>query len=234
MTDIKLSRRMLAVVDMVEEKSVADVGCDHAFVSMYLAGSGKTDKVIAMDVKKGPLNIARDNISSYGYDKLIETRLSYGFDKLSLGEVSCAIIAGMGGELIVDILKRGKAHTHKGIHLVLQPQSEPWKVRQYLFDIGYEIVKETMLVDEGKYYSVLKAVPCDSPVDTYSDIELKYGRKLLEAKAKVLQAYIEANRAKNLELFEELEHIHTDKAKVRMKELHEESSLDTKALDIMS
>ena len=232
MTDIKLSRRMQAVADMVNEKSVADIGCDHAFVSMYLIKSNKADKVIAMDVKKGPLNIAKENIANYSMDKLIETRLSYGFDNLSVGEVECAIIAGMGGELITDILKRGSNHTDNGIHLVLQPQSEPWKVREYLYNIGYEIIDEEMLIEEEKYYSIIKAIPAMTKIGEYSDVELRYGRQLLYKKHAVLKKYIEDNRRKNLELYNQLEHIHTEKSDLRRAVLKEEILFDEQALKL--
>lgn len=234
MTDIKLSKRMKTFADMVDEERVADIGCDHAFVSMYLASLGKAKKVIAMDVKKGPLNIAKDNIKAYGMDKLIEVRMSDGFQNLLQEEVDCAIIAGMGGGLMVDILSRGRNHMEAGIHLVLQPQSEPWKVRQYLFDMGYVIIKEDFLLEEGKYYVVFKAIPSKENVPCYNQYELTYGRLLLCDKHPVLLQYIEQRRNKNIELFNKLQHIHTDKSFLRQDGLKKEIAFDEEVLKLMS
>ncbi len=234
MTDIKLSKRMETFAHMVDEERVADIGCDHAFVSMYLIKTGRAKKVIAMDVKKGPLHIARDNINSHCMGDIIETRLSNGFDKLSVGEVDCAIIAGMGGELMVDIMTRGKVHTDNGIHLILQPQSEPWKVREYLYNIGYEITDEEILIEEGKYYVVIKAIPAKEYINPYNKQELVYGRILIESKHPILISYIEHNISKNQELYTKLQHIHTEKSSDRMKDLEEELIFERSVLYAVS
>lgn len=230
MIDIKLSDRMNAVVRMVNEASVADIGCDHAFVAMYLIKSGKAKKVVAMDVKKGPLNIAKEHIKAHCLEDEIDVRLSNGFEKLAVGEVEGAIIAGMGGPLIVEILKRGKAHTDAGIHLVLQPQSEIWKVRGYLLDIGYDIISEDMLMEDDKYYTVIKAVPATEFIEPYSQLELLYGRRLMEGGSLVLKSYVQSELAKNEELFNKLEHIHTEKSRIRREELENEISLCNEVL----
>lgn len=161
----KLSDRMRMNISMIDEKKVADIGCDHAFVSISLIEEGISEHVIAMDVRKGPLDIAKNNISQSGCDDVIETRLSDGFEKLAVGEVDCALIAGMGGPLMVNILKNGKAHTDAGLHLVLQPQSDIEQVRRYLFDIGYEIVREDMLEEDDKYYVTMKAIPMSEVIE---------------------------------------------------------------------
>ena len=231
MTEIKLSKRMKAVADMVDGERVADIGCDHAFVSMYLIQKGIAEKVFAMDVKKGPMEIAKSNISLYGMGENIETRLSDGFDKLAANEADCAIIAGMGGELINAILSRGKIHTDNGIHLILQPQSEQWKVREYLYSIGYEIVAENMLIEDDKYYVIIKAVPATDTIKAYSYEELVYGRMLIENKHPVLIDFIKRNIEKNIELFKELEHINTEKSATRRDKLAKEIESDKKMLE---
>ena len=105
--DIKLSKRMQAVADMVDGENVADIGCDHAFVSIYLAGKPFVKKVIAMDVKTGPVDIAKANVAAYNLENKIEIRMSDGFGNLEVGEADVAVIAGMGGYLMIDILKNG-------------------------------------------------------------------------------------------------------------------------------
>lgn len=221
---ITLSKRMQTIVDFVDESSIADIGCDHAFVSIELAQRTTTDKVIAMDVRKGPLEIATSNIASYGLSDVIETRLSDGLDKLSVGETKCAIIAGMGGLLIVRILKQAEAHLRKGIHLILQPQSEADSLREYLGTVGYGIIREEILIDEGKYYTVMKAVPVDeSP--TLTQAELLYGPMLLACKHPILKQYLKEQLVKQQELYANLSHINTDKAAQRVADLESEITL---------
>ena len=92
---IKLSKRMKCIVDMVTPgRVVADIGCDHGYISIYLVEKGIAKKVYAMDVAEGPLGIARSNIESRALSDKIETRLSNGFEALEAGESDCAVIAG--------------------------------------------------------------------------------------------------------------------------------------------
>lgn len=216
MTDIKLSKRMQRVADMVESDSVADVGCDHAYVAMWLANKGK--KVIAMDVKQGPLDIARHNVSVANLGALVEVRMSDGLTALSDNEVSTAVLAGMGGELIIRILDAGRRHLDNGISLVLQPQSEVHKVREYLLTNSYTISDEAMVYEDGKYYNIIKAEPGKCEV-FYNDIELLYGRLLLERKDAVLKEYLLLEKDKLNVLKERLSQVYTETSAHRLEEI---------------
>ena len=132
---MELSDRLQAVANMVTPgNKVADVGCDHAYISIYLVKNKISDKVIAMDVNQGPLNIARTNISKEGFSDKIETRLSNGLLKLSPNEADSIIIAGMGGGLTCKILQEGIDKLDGVKELILQPQSELDLVRKLLKD----------------------------------------------------------------------------------------------------
>lgn len=172
-----LSKRMEAVVNMVLPQSfvVADVGCDHAYVSIALRERGLAKKVIAMDVRQGPLQIAAENVKGANREKEIELRLSDGLEKLVPGEVDTIIIAGMGGLLVKRILEQGKTVlcAEKPPVLILQPQSDLAAVRIFLHSSAYHIVQETMLVEDGKYYTVMRAEPgiCVQIKDSYTDTD---------------------------------------------------------------
>lgn len=154
--NIELSLRMQTVADMVQPGGrVCDIGCDHAFVSIYLVANGIADRVIASDVRTGPCAIARDNIARWGMDDRIDLRLGDGLGTVKPGETDSIIIAGMGGILITDILDAGRAVVNTAKQLVLQPQSELEHVRRYIHGQGWLITDEKMLVDAGKYYVVM-------------------------------------------------------------------------------
>lgn len=154
--NIELSLRMQTVADMVQPGGrVCDIGCDHAFVSIYLVANGIVDHVIASDVRTGPCAIARENIARWGMDDRIDLRLGDGLGTVKPGETDSIIIAGMGGILITDILSAGKTVVDTAKQLVLQPQSELEHVRRYIHEQGWFITDEKMLVDAGKYYVVM-------------------------------------------------------------------------------
>ena len=99
MKEIQLSNRLQAVVDLVSKGAkVADVGCDHAYISIYMIEQGIAGHVVAMDVNKGPLERAKDNIKEHGLNDQIETRLSNGIKELNPGEVNTLLISPRSGE----------------------------------------------------------------------------------------------------------------------------------------
>ncbi len=228
--DIKLSKRMQAVADMVAERNVADIGCDHAFVSIYLANKPNTESVIAMDVRKGPVDIARANVAMHNLENKIQVRMSDGFEKLQVGEAQAAVIAGMGGYLMINILEAGKRHLQAGISLVLQPQSDIKAVREYLVQNGYGIDKEEMLIDEGKYYTVMRAVPVKEMTE-YSQEEYSFGPLLLSQKHPVLKSYLEKLRDKDEQLIDILDRSETDNSRERSRELFEDKQYIERILD---
>ena len=199
-----ISERLKAVAGMVTKgKKVADIGTDHGYVPIYLVENSICSKVYAMDINEGPLKIADKNIAIHGFGDKIETIQSNGMEKLKDNMVDGAIISGMGGDLIVDILSRGK--NINGINeLVLSPHRRVDLVRKYLLENNWEIIDEKMLIDSGKYYTIIKALKNDGKLHMYSEVELKYGKILLDNKDLVLKGYLEKEYLKFAEIFEKM------------------------------
>lgn len=157
---MELSKRLQAIADMVTPGLVvADVGCDHGFVSVYLYEKQIAPKVIAMDLRPGPLARAKEHIDAYGYSAYIETRLSDGVTALEPGECDAAVCAGMGGRLMAKILADGYDKIAAMKELVLQPQSELQFFRGFLRKNNLHIIEENMIKEDGKYYPIIKVVP---------------------------------------------------------------------------
>ena len=157
---------MKAVASMVTPGNrLADIGTDHGYVPIALLQGKRIPKAIAMDVNKGPLQRACEHIAECQLEDYIETRLSDGVEKLKVGEVDTILIAGMGGELVIRILSEGKEVCRNAKELVLQPQSELEKVRKYLHEEKYRIVDEDMVIEDGKYYPMMKVIPVEE--DTF-------------------------------------------------------------------
>ena len=110
---------------------VCDVGCDHGFVPIYLVQQGISPRVLAMDLREGPLRAAREHVAVYGLESRIETRLSDGLHNYEKGEADTLVCAGMGGGLMMRILAKDREKTASFRELVLQPQSEIEKFRRF-------------------------------------------------------------------------------------------------------
>ncbi|MBQ7896970.1 MAG: SAM-dependent methyltransferase [Clostridia bacterium] len=155
MREKELSRRLHAAFLLVREgRTVADIGTDHAYLPITLVKSGKTDFAYASDIGKGPLARAEENIKKAGLNEKIKTVLTDGaavFDTLA----DEFIIAGMGGELIFDIISRAPFMKNPDIHLVLQPMTKVPALRRLLAENGFNIEKETLVSEDGKVYTLM-------------------------------------------------------------------------------
>ena len=150
---------MKAVAGMVTSGGVlADVGTDHGYIPIALIQRQKITGAIAMDINKGPLARAQENIASAQLGDYIQTRLSDGVAALQEGEADSILIAGMGGELVIHILSEGEKVCKAASELILQPQSDIRKVREYLRLHHYKIVDEDMICEDGKYYPMMRVV----------------------------------------------------------------------------
>ena len=195
---IHLSKRLLAVASMVTEGSrLADIGTDHAYVPIYLCLEGTIPSATAMDVKDGPLKRAVSHINEAGLSDRIEVRLSDGLEALKAGEADTVLIAGMGGALMVRILKEGEEKLLTVNELVLQPQSEIFKVRRFLCGTGWEIAAEAVVSDSGKYYPMFRAVrkkqdePKEDGKAPYTEADFIYGRVDLQTDKDAYKDFLE-------------------------------------------
>lgn len=188
-----LSKRLQMVADQVLSGGVlADIGCDHGFTSIYLVSNGLVRKAIAMDVREGPLGRAAEHVAESGLQEQIELRLSDGMDQLQPGEADTILISGMGGALMEQILRAHPEVTKAVQELILSPQSEVYRIRTCLHELGFRIAREDMVQDMGKYYVALRAVPGK---EHYSKtVEYTYGRDLILQKHPVFRQYMQAER----------------------------------------
>ena len=199
-------------------------------------------EVIVVD-DSGKKKRAKKNVASYGLEEEIELRLSDGLCKLAKGEADTIIIAGMGGLLVQGILENGREileWEEKRPTLILQPQSDLHEVRIFLQTHAYHIVQEKMLVDEGKYYTVIKAEPGLGELE-YTGEELQYGRYNLEQKDAVLYAYLKQEKSVLQDILKKLEEVTDcakktgnvipDKTVKRLDSIKKEIELNSKALE---
>lgn len=155
----ELSKRLQTIASFVQPGSrIADVGTDHGFLPIYLLEQGIASQGIAMDIRRGPLSRAQDHIAEAGLETKIETRLGNGLEKLMPGEADTVIVAGMGGPLMLDILRAG-SHVFDDVdRFILSPQSDWRGFRLGLEKLGLQIIREEMVCEDGKYYVIMETV----------------------------------------------------------------------------
>lgn len=218
---MQISERLKTVASFVTEgMKVADIGTDHAYVPIYLIKKKRIPSALAMDIGAGPLKRARDHIAEQGLTEKIEIRLSNGFSAFQKGDAQSVVIAGLGGELMIQILTLGKTVISEVSEFILSPHSEIHKVRIFLMEQGFSIEKETMLQEDGIYYTILKAVY--GVGDYRTEPELWYGKRMLEEKHPVLYTYLQKEYAVRMQIEKKLSEQSSDHTEERKRKLKEE------------
>ena len=224
---MQLSKRLETVAGMVTQGSrVADIGCDHAYVTIYLLKNLISPYVVAMDINQGPLDRALENTRKYGVEDKVSIRKSDGLEKLQVGEVDTILIAGMGGRLVTQILASRMDVVCAAKELVLQPQSDIYFVRENLKEWGFKIVEENMLKEDGKYYVMMKvktdpSYGDDKRLQLTKPEHIHFGRLLLEEKNPVLLEQLQTEKHLYKNIYEELVSHPTRQSIQRQAEINE-------------
>lgn len=153
----KLSKRLEVVASFIKDNSkIIDIGCDHGLLSIYLAGIYKNIKIIASDVNKNALSSAIKNIKESNLEDRIETRLGSGLDIVSPDEIDTVVIAGMGSNTIVGILKYSRDKLANVDNIIVQSNTDLYFLRKNITNIGYYIEDEILIEDKNIIYTIIK------------------------------------------------------------------------------
>lgn len=171
---IHLSLRLHAIANLVPEGTrVIDVGTDHAMIPVWLAQTGRSPQIWASDIRPGPLDSARKLIDQTDTGDRVQTRMTNGLSGFGPEDADTIIIAGMGGETMVNILAAAP-WTNNGTLLILEPQSKQTVLRRWLLENGFSISHEQLVKDSNRIYPIFLA-KAGKP-EPYSEAELLTGR----------------------------------------------------------
>lgn len=183
-----VNKRLKEVSKLVDDgSSILDVGCDHAFLDIFLAQdkTKKLKKIVASDNKEGPLEQAKNNILQHKLSELIELRLGNGLDVYT-SDIDTVIISGMGGRNMIGIFKAHPKYLKNINTFILSPNNFQIDLKKFLVKSNFKIEKE-VLVKDGKYiYQVIKFVRGKVH---YSRREYFFGPLLLKNKDKLFIEY---------------------------------------------
>lgn len=188
---INIGSRLLKIARMLGKCSKpADIGTDHAYIPIYLIQSGMCSSVVATDNRKGPLMKAERNIEKHRLSDRIELRLGDGLKPIQEDECDAFIIAGMGGVVITEILEASVEKAKKAEALVLQPAYYDEVLREFLLHNGFRIETESLVKDEGRIYTIIKA-RYDGVTRSEDILHLHIGRALFDNRDPLLNEFLE-------------------------------------------
>lgn len=150
---LHINNRLQKLSDFLyRDDCVIDIGCDHGLLGIYLVLNKKIEYVISSDINEKPLNKAKENIKRYHLENKIETRLGNGLSCID-DNINTIVISGMGGETINSILTNIKKCPNVR-KIVVSPNSDFAKTRKFITKLGFFLEKETMVLENGKYYLI--------------------------------------------------------------------------------
>lgn len=194
---MELSKRLSFIAKHIDKcESIIDVGTDHGYIPIYAVKNRLCKRAIASDINKDPVKKSKLNISLQGLSDKIEARLGGGLETVKTKEVDGVVIAGMGGNLIRDILEEGKNKLPFYKFMILQPAQNPEVLREYLYNNGYKIICEDLCIDEGIYYELFKVVKDNSQTTKLDSIFYEFSPILIKDKHPLMLEYLENKEEK--------------------------------------
>lgn len=186
---IKLDSRLKMVASLVRKGAfTADIGTDHAYLLTYLVERGLCSGGIAADLRKGPLQNAKQTVIQAGLSDKIELVLSDGLENIKEDSCDDFVLAGMGGNLIAEILSKAPWIKNEKYNIIAQPMTHAEVLRQFFADNGFDIIKESTCVDGKHCYCAMSARYTGEKHE--NDISYIYVGRLFENKDKITREYI--------------------------------------------
>ena len=191
---LPISDRLLACANFVKKGDrVADIGCDHGYLSIYLLTNGIAKSCIASDVNEAPLQSAMRNSRKFGVAGKMEFCLSDGVQNIPR-DFDCMVCAGMGADTIMSIIHNSSEWLKDPKYrLILQCQSKRPELRRWLYDEGFRINRETLAKDGKFVYSIMEVV-------------FDPGHGITPAQAYISPALLEDNHPLLPEYYERVKH----------------------------
>ena len=175
-------KRLETIVKYINSNDiVADIGCDHGYLLELCIKNKQIKKGYAIDNKIGPLNSAKRNLSKY--DNII-FKLSDGLKMVDETDINCVVIAGMGGMLINKIFSDSLDKFKNINKIIVCPNRNMDKVRQFLNDHEFKIVNEDIVYEDEKFYEI---IIFEKGKQILTEKELFFGPILLKDKNEVFK-----------------------------------------------
>ncbi len=196
---LTLTPRLKAALELISYNHkerfncILDIGCDHGKLSVALIERGITEKVIASDISSASLHKAEILAQSCGYEEKLITICCNGMEGLTEFQADCAVLLGMGGELIANILDAQVDYSHSLKRIITQPMRGEAELREYLYTHGYKIVAERIVFDAGRYYQLLAAEPgeADELPDFWPQGYFQFGAQCYKSGDELMQPMLE-------------------------------------------
>ena len=190
----KLSKRLSVIAKLVNKKRVCDVGCDHGKLAEYLLENKIVDYMVVSDISQPSLNKAIELLSNknFNFEHICCNGLTGYIDK----KIDQAVISGMGGDEIIDIITNNPIIINS---FILSPQHNIKPVKHFMLDNGYKIDYDIIISDKGKFYNIFRCVKSKDKCE-YTDFNLVIGKENFTDNESAIDEFVkfEINKINNI------------------------------------
>ena len=164
-----LNKKLIAIASLIEpEDIVIDIGCDHAYLAIYLKKEKLCKDVYASDISENVIKIAKENIKKKNTN--IEVYLSDGFKGINNNKINTAIISGMGTSTILSIINNAPKNVEK---YIISSNNDYEVLRKEMLKKNFYIKKEIVIKERDKYYPIIIFT---KEFQKENKLSLKYGK----------------------------------------------------------
>lgn len=217
---MNIGARLETAASLVPQGCVlADIGTDHAYLPVWLLQKGVIKAAIAADIAAGPCRAAQANIGMYGLKSRIEVRMGSGLTVLKPGEADGAVIAGMGGGTVINILEECPDVAASLKFIIAQPMAGAPGLRRWACENGWRIAAEALAEEAPHLYEIMLLVRGEEA--PHSDIEYEIGPWLLQTKPPLFKKHIEKLYAAYARTLQSMQHSSRAQQSGKYKKLQE-------------
>ncbi len=221
-TKININKRLITALSLVDKcRCMADIGSDHGYGSIYAIENGIADRVIATDISAPSLAKTGKLVEESGLGDKIVCRVGDGLKPLCPGEADVAFIAGMGADLIAEIMEASPDVADTLSYAVLQPMNNAEPLRRKLVKIGFKIDKEALVIDNGKFYQIIR---CSKGESQLSELQYELGAFVYNERIPLASEYIGHIMAKYENILNYIGENSTETANARLEEAKQKLS----------
>lgn len=189
-------KRLMDIINLIDYgKNVIDVGTDHGLVPLYLAKNNISSNIWATDISAPSLKKLEGQLDSK-LSKIIKTKVTDGFKGIEKEDNQIAIIAGMGGNTIVEIIQSSMQFAQNLDYMILESNIATEKLRLFLYENNFDLMRDFLSFENEKYYDILQVKYGNRKEMNISD--MYYGFENIENRNHLLEEKLVIDRKKNL------------------------------------
>jgi len=182
-----ISKRLTMILGLVQPCHVlADIGSDHGYLALEALQTKVAQRVIAADVRSGPLKQAQKTFAEANVFENVSYVLSDGL-RMVPDPLDCVVIGGMGADVILKIVTQDLERFKCIPQIIVQANTKQPLLRHSMAELGFTMSDEHIVLD-GFFYIAQRYVYTGHQ-EELNDFQINFGL-FLNPQDPIYQGYL--------------------------------------------